>query len=136
MEVKGFSDRFAALVDLSNHWNDPHKRLAQAMSFEITDERTIELPCWNPSIGVLEFEGAKIRHIRLFRNPSNIQQVIAAFQNAGWPRLIDNPLDDPRDQQKLHRTLNQLNKGLRRIRFSGTNGGSSVIWNTTCSMSE
>ena len=128
MRIKGYSNRFAALLDLSDQLTDPRKRLARATGFVVAQDRTTSRPRWNRSTGVLDFNGQEIRRVRLLRNPTNIQRILDAFQNVGWSDAIDNPLDETSDQQKLHLALHQLNKGLRKIRFSGTAGARRVTW--------
>lgn len=86
------------------------------------------VPEWNKHNGELHFRGQLIRKIRVMANPSNIQRIVDAFQEEGWPTSIDNPLPGGEDQHRLHLTLQSLNRGLKRIRFRGHKGGSAIYW--------
>ncbi len=83
-------------------------------------------PIWRADTGELLFEGRVIRHVRVLRDPSNIHQLLDAFEAAGWPARIDNVL--PYGQQQLHETLRSLNRSLERIRFRSQGGGDAIIW--------
>ena len=83
-------------------------------------------PIWHPEKGKLCFGSRVIRRVRMMRNPSNIQQILDAFQGAGWPSRIDNPLGT--DQQRLHQALRSLNGSLEMIRFRSQEGGGAISW--------
>ncbi len=83
-------------------------------------------PYWDAAQGKLRFGGRVIRTIRVMKNPSNIQRIVDAFQRAGWPTRVKNPLS--RGQQQLHEALRSLNQGLKRIGFRSQKGGQAIIW--------
>jgi hypothetical protein len=58
----------------------------------------------------------------------NIISILEAFEKRGWPQTIDDPLPGGPDPERLHQTVNQLNKGLKHklIRFGTTLGGTEV----------
>jgi hypothetical protein len=71
-------------------------------------------PRWDAQTGVLFFGDQEVRTVA-----GNAEQGIAvldAFQAAGWPESIPNPIR-VRDRGKLSDTIKNLNKGLRLIRF-------------------
>jgi hypothetical protein len=84
------------------------------------------LPQWDPQNGSLSFDGRLIRNVRILRDKSNIQKVLDAFEAAGWPTRIDNPL--VLGQQQLHETIRSLNHGLETIRFHTQEGAEAVVW--------
>jgi len=101
----------------------------QQASLVAGTDRPSERPEWNPQTGQLSCAGEQIRRpVRRFRNPSNVQRILGAFQNAGWPTSIHNPLEDVRNQTQLHQAVHQLNQTLRRIRFSVSEGAAVVNW--------
>jgi hypothetical protein len=86
-------------------------------------------PVWDMRTGELRFAGNVIRRLRVMRQPSNIQRILDAFQSAGWPVAVSNPLGN--DQHQLSLTLYHLNRRLEAIRFHSVEGGRSVRWRRT-----
>src|SRR6185437_4258881 len=90
-------------------------------------------PAWTKATGKatgqLRYGGRLIRTFRLMGRPANIQQIVEAFEERGWPQRIDNPLpgiaDDP---DRLRQALQSLNDGLVRIRFHAQEGGRAIGW--------
>lgn len=87
-------------------------------------------PAWDSSTGVLRYAGKRIRKVRMMKNPSNIQRILDAFEDQGWPKKIENPLAAATDQQQLHQALRSLNNGLSKIHFHAQEGGQSINWDT------
>lgn len=87
---------------------------------------TVSHPSWNAERGELRLENRVIRRVRVMRTASNIQRIVDAFEAAGWPNRVDNPLS--LGQQQLHQTLLHLNSGLDEIRFRAQEGGNAVVW--------
>lgn len=83
-------------------------------------------PVWDAERGELHWGNDVIRRVRVLRSPTNIQQILDAFQAAGWPNRIDNPLSF--GQEPLHQTLRSLNRGLETIRFHGQEGAEAITW--------
>lgn len=75
--------------------------------------------------------------VKYFRWPApNQEAVLAAFQEEGWARRVDDPLspaDGQEPKQRLHDTIKCLNKRqrIRLIQFSGDGTGEGVIWRYT-----
>jgi hypothetical protein len=85
-----------------------------------------ERPQWNPTTGELRFGGRVVRKVRILKRRSGPHLILDAFQHAGWPSRIDNPLGGaPED---LHDMVRTLNRGLRRIRFHAQEGGGALVW--------
>ena len=83
-------------------------------------------PIWRAETGELRLGDLVIRRVRVLRQPSNIQQILDAFQAAGWPSRIPNNL--PYGQEQLHQALRSLNTSLQTIRFRAQQGGTAIIW--------
>lgn len=72
--------------------------------------------------------------VKEFKVPApNQEQILAAFEEEGWPVHIDDPLPPRPEQdpkQRLHTTVNALNRNQRnrRIRFHGDGRGEGVRW--------
>jgi hypothetical protein len=90
-----------------------------------------ELPRWCASRRSL-WLGKKL--VKAFRCPApNQQTVLSVFQEAGWPRRIDDPLTrlPQRDRALcLHYTIHHLNRNQvhRLIHFRGDGTGEGVCW--------
>ena len=93
-------------------------------------------PSWTKAtgkaIGQLRYGGRLIRTLRLMTKPTNIQQIVEAFEERGWPRRIDDPLPGiANDPDRLRQALQSLNEGLERIRFHAQAGGRAIGWAPT-----
>ena len=86
------------------------------------------LPQWNAQTGELWFDGEIVRHIRNQKKATNIVRILAAFQESGWPRSIDDPVTAGGDSAQRRRAIESLNDGLIRIRFACAGDGESFTW--------
>jgi hypothetical protein len=72
--------------------------------------------------------------LKRFKQPAPNQQIILdAFEEEGWPPLIDDPLPPHADQdakRRLHSTIDNLNRAHERrlVQFHGGGNGQSVGW--------
>src|SRR5207247_9758075 len=72
--------------------------------------------------------------VKQFRVPApNQETVLAAFEEEGWPRRIDDPLPPRADQDpkcRLHDTINKLNRNQQQplIHFRGDGMGRGLHW--------
>jgi hypothetical protein len=99
-------------------------------SAEVLSART-RFPRWNGNLRQLSFDGYIIKQFRL--PASNQAAVLSAFEEEGWPPLIDDPLPFmPRRiaKDRLHATIRHLNANhqTRLIRFRGNGTGEAVLW--------
>lgn len=85
-------------------------------------------PAWRQEVGQLLFGTELVRRVRVMKMPSNVQTVLDAFETAGWPKSIPNPLK--LGSQELHEALRSLNEGLARIRFHSQQGAQVIYWET------
>ena len=81
---------------------------------------------WQADMGELQLGDRTIRRVRVKRTPSNIHRILDAFQAAGWPRRVRNPLS--LGQQQIHETLRYLNRNQEMIRFRSQGGGGAITW--------
>lgn len=103
-----------------------HRRLRRNLGAEVEPVSQSDKPRWDAASGKLYLGNQLVRRVRLLQHPSNVQQILDAFQAAGWPRQIKNPLGG--DQQTLHQTLRSLHTGLSGLRFHSQEGGQAVSW--------
>lgn len=85
-------------------------------------------PAWRQEVGQLLFGTELIRRVRVMKTPSNVQIILDAFEAAGWPKSIPNPLK--LGSQELHEALRSLNEGMVRIRFHSQQGAQVIYWET------
>ena len=83
-------------------------------------------PVWHPDRGELRLGNRLIRSVRMTRNPTNVRLIIEAFEAAGWPARIENPLSYGEDE--LYETLRNLNRDLKLIQFRAQEDGEAVVW--------
>lgn len=88
-------------------------------------------PQWDDAQRVLRIGPSEIKRYRV---PAPTQEaVLAAFQEEGWPRHIDDPLSPQSGQDskcRLHDTIKRLNRHhqQRLLRFFGDGTGEGVCW--------
>jgi hypothetical protein len=88
-------------------------------------------PIWDAELHELRFKGHVVKR---FKGPAKSQELIlAAFQEDGWPDVIDDPLpmlpgQDPK--RRLHYTVHHLNRVQRPclIHFFVNGGGQRIYW--------
>jgi hypothetical protein len=90
-----------------------------------------DTPRWDGDDRTLYFGEHIVKEFRV-RSP-NQEAILAAFQEEGWPRHIDDPLSPMADQnpkQRLRDTIKCLNARhkLKVIRFRGDGTGERVRW--------
>lgn len=132
MELRGVS-RERAVIEVAGELGFLTESNARWLLREIGEEspasqEASERPSWHPERSELRWGAQVIRRVRLMANPSNIQLILDAFQAAGWPSRIDDPLPNGPDQQRLHQAVLSLNEGLDVIRFHVQEGGQAVTW--------
>ena len=93
-----------------------------------TDKR---VPQWNAATGKLFWENRLVRKLRILKKPSNIQIILNAFEAAGWPERIPNPVRPGlAPPVQVHETLRSLNKNLKAIRFHSQEGAGAIHWSS------
>ncbi len=108
----------------------PKPRATEA-SKDAEDRPQPPAPNWDPDRHELRLDGKLVKQYRL---PSpNQETILMAFQEEGWPAVIDDPLppqpkQDPK--RRLHDTVKSLNRNQknRLIRFLGNGTGQGVRW--------
>ena len=94
-------------------------------------QQAAAVPQWDSDLRELRFGGQLIRR---FRSPSPNQEVVlTAFQEAGWPPFINDPLPfcaEPDRKQRLDDTIGRLNRHRmhRLLRFETDLSGLAVRW--------
>ncbi|NND95812.1 MAG: hypothetical protein HKN47_00615 [Pirellulaceae bacterium] len=89
------------------------------------------LPQWDAETRELSFSGRVIKQFKW--RAANQEIVLNAFQEEGWPSVVDDPLP-PNDEQDPKRRLQDTIKSLNRnqcnalLRFHGNGTGQAVRW--------
>ena len=72
--------------------------------------------------------------VKVYRVPAaNQERILEAFQVAGWPECLDDPLSYASEQdakRRLHQTIQKLNQSTRNgpLRFRGDGTGTRICW--------
>ncbi|MEX2308413.1 MAG: hypothetical protein WD738_12505, partial [Pirellulales bacterium] len=90
--------------------------------------QSLAKPRWDRAEGQLWLGDDIIRMVRIRRTPSRVQRLIEAFERARWKKAIESPFADELSQDGLHGFLNDVNDGLKQIRFHGRAGGRELTW--------
>jgi len=85
-------------------------------------------PRWNADTGELWFDGELIRSVKHPAQAKNIVRILAAFEENRWPPRAYDPITSGGESDTRRRTIETLNKGLTRIRFTCTGDGESFGW--------
>jgi hypothetical protein len=88
----------------------------------------VSKPRWLKDKRELWFEGQIVRQIRNATRAKNIIAILDAFEDSGWPTQIDDPVTSGGDSSQRRRTIESLNKDLKRVRFSCAGDGESFRW--------
>jgi len=91
--------------------------LLKAVGEEVPVPFSPDRPSWHAESGLLRLGPNVVRQVRVMAEPSNVQRILDAFQAAGWPARIEDPLPNAPDQQRLHQAVFSLNEGLDGLRF-------------------
>ncbi len=88
-------------------------------------------PQWDPQRRVLRMGDQLVKCFRL--TAPNQEAVLTAFEDAGWPQRIANPLSEQPgqdSQNRLHDTIKGLNQHqtVRLLKFLGDGTGQGVLW--------
>jgi len=84
------------------------------------------VPSYDARTGRLSWRGRVVK--ALCREAPRQREVLEAFEQAGWQRLLHDPLPDSR--RLLRRTVQSLNEGLapNTIRFHTDGRGGAIVW--------
>ena len=120
-----------AVIDIAHGLGLMSEQTVRWLLRELGEEMSDAPPCdirpvWDATTGELWFDHRLIRRVRITQTPSNIQQILDAFEAAGWPHRIDNIL--PYGPEQLHQALRSLNSSLKEIRFRSQKSGEAVVW--------
>lgn len=119
-----------AIVDVAHEMGliaaAKHRRLLRFLNEQVEATPQGDKPSWDAASGKLFLDGEIARRLRRLRSPTNVEQILNAFQQAGWPAEVENPLGG--DAQTLHQALRSLHQGLRGLRFHSHQGGEFVSW--------
>ncbi len=93
--------------------------------------RSSNVPSWNASTRELKLGGYLVKR---FQTPARCQEsILAAFEEAGWPKRTANPLQPSNgrhSRQRLHDAIRALNRNQKplRVRFHGDGSGCGIQW--------
>jgi hypothetical protein len=134
MQLRSVS-QYRATIELAQKLNILTKNDSLWLLHETGEVSESELkptrkPSWDKSSHVLRIDNEEIRTIKRPAAATNIMQILDAFEKAGWPRRVDDPIIPKKvDSIRLAAAVLSLNKGLQQIRFSKDGSGAGVVWN-------
>lgn len=102
--------------------------LATAVGGTDRDHCPRDLPEWDRSVRELRLGGTVVKRIRSISVARNVVAILDALQESGWPRQMDDPLPEGRNQRRLHETVKSLNSNLQRLRFRADGTGAGFTW--------
>ncbi len=106
--------------------------LSNRISARTSDEESVptapEHPVWDAKRGQLRWGEQVIRRVRVMGRPSSIQKILDAFEAAGWPSRIDDPIAQGKQPDQVRQIVLTLNNGLELIRFHVQEAGRAITW--------
>jgi hypothetical protein len=125
-------NQLRALVDVADAVGYLKAQIRDWLLRELGEKQQVKKvdnsPVWDKSTGKLRLNGRTIRDVRVMRQPTNIQIILDAFQDANWPTQIRNPFINDDNPNLLHQAIRSLNKRLKSIRFHSSEGAKFVFW--------
>ena len=91
-----------------------------------TRRRRDPKPSWQKGLGILRYRGEIVREVK--PEATNVRLILDAFEEAGWPDEIFDPLPVTEAKDRRRRAVETLNKDLRLIRFRSTGHGRRIAW--------
>ena len=89
----------------------------------------VSRPVWQGRLRELHWGAAVAKR---FKQPAPSQELILpAFEEDGWPAILDDPLPPAEGQdskRRLHQTVGNLNRGLKHVRFEVCGNGTAIRW--------
>ncbi len=129
--IRRIESPYVAAVDLAQQLRLVDDRWAVRLFEALGDHAPLPLedrPQWARSAGQIRFRGEAIRTVRTHQKPSNVEIVLDAFEQAGWPEQV--PAPSGFDSAKVRETLRSLKNGLTAIEFRQREGGTKIQWHT------
>ena len=90
----------------------------------------LEKPRWDREARELTWGGMLVREVKRPHHAKNIVAILDAFERAGWPPRIDDPLRRHSSDERRRRDVESLNKRLLRpaMRFACDGTGTGFLW--------
>ena len=87
-------------------------------------------PHWDDEARELRYRGQLVRVVKKPKQAHNIVAILRAFQAAGWPARIDDPLKRQSSDQTRRRDMESLNKRLLKplLKFECDGNGTGFLW--------
>jgi hypothetical protein len=85
-------------------------------------------PRWIKRSGELWYDGEVIRKVANQAKAKNIVAILDACEESNWPQSFADPVTSGGDSGQRRRTIESLNKGLKRIKFACGGDGESFTW--------
>ena len=92
--------------------------------------RSSAVPHWDEDARELRYLGQVVRVVKKPKQAHNIVGILRAFEEAGWPRRIDDPHRRKPSDQTRRRDVENLNKRLLKplLKFACDGNGTGFLW--------
>lgn len=129
MKCRPSANRHLAVLQINQVLNNYSlhriQKMIEALGYSL-DNVYSQKPNWEAIRGKLFFEGKCARTVRRYNSPSNVQKVLALFQDKGWPHCVN--VSRILDTLNTRDTIKSLNTDLDFLKFSAQSGGSEICW--------
>jgi hypothetical protein len=94
------------------------------------NSRPSAVPHWDEDARELRYLGQVVRVVKKPKQAHNIVGILRAFEDAGWPRRIDDPHRRKPSDQTRRRDVENLNKRLLKplLKFECDGNGTGFLW--------
>ncbi|MFM8292718.1 MAG: hypothetical protein ACKOC4_13615, partial [Planctomycetia bacterium] len=92
--------------------------------------RSAAIPHWDEDARELRYLGQVVRVVKRPKQAYNIVEILRAFETAGWPARIDDPLRRNPNDETRRRDVENLKKGLLKplLSFECDGTGTGFLW--------
>lgn len=92
--------------------------------------RSAAIPHWDEDARELRYLGQVVRVVKRPKQAYNIVEILRAFEAAGWPARIDDPLRRKSNDETRRRDVENLKKGLLKplLSFECDGTGTGFLW--------
>ena len=104
-----------------------YRWLMEELGEQLRENSSPLTPLWKEEARELRYQDEVVRSVPRPGVAKNIVTVLNAFEAAGWPTRIDNPLK-LKSPQKLRDTLKSVNEGLEKLRFESDGTSTGILW--------
>lgn len=117
------SERLGLTDETTANW------LRRCIGVSPTSSTSKNRPHWDGTTGEITWRGKLAGKFRIMSAKSKQQQILDAFEAAGWPDAMPNPIRNA-DHDATYHAVSYLNARLKGISFGTSQGAKQINWSS------